>query len=236
MLLRRHCLAMMMLALTGWATGSHAQTSPQAWPAKPVRLVVGLAPGGLVDVLARTVRLLAQLTHQVALVQYPSTSRARVRHIEFVPLAPQRVLCVLIADSGVVEQSVAEPEGEVGEAALAELRARVNAEAAGLRLADAASVLRGLPATLPPERWNEDARARATTSRCGGRSCRRSTACRCHPRRRRQARGSRLRGARRLSPRSASPESTWRDVSARPRSRTRRSRAHGPPRGGSRPG
>src|SRR3954452_6849124 len=34
------------------------------------------------DVLSRTVRLLSQLTHQVALVQYPSLSRARVRHIE----------------------------------------------------------------------------------------------------------------------------------------------------------
>ncbi|GAB3388699.1 heat-inducible transcriptional repressor HrcA [Humibacter soli] len=110
------------------------------------------------DVLARTVRLLAQLTQQVALVQYPSTSSARVRHIEFVPLAPRRVLCVLIADSGVVEQSMAEPDGELGEAALTELRARVNAEAAGLRLADAAIVLRGLPERLATERWDEDAR------------------------------------------------------------------------------
>src|SRR6187551_3726218 len=36
------------------------------------------------DVLARTVRLLSQLTHQVALVQYPSLTRSRVRHIELV--------------------------------------------------------------------------------------------------------------------------------------------------------
>ena len=33
------------------------------------------------DVLDRTVRLLSQLTHQVAMVQYPRLSRARVRHI-----------------------------------------------------------------------------------------------------------------------------------------------------------
>ncbi|WP_022899589.1 heat-inducible transcriptional repressor HrcA [Humibacter albus] len=115
------------------------------------------------DVLARTVRLLAQLTHQVALVQYPSVSRARVRHIEFVPLAPHRVLCVLIADSGVVEQAVAEPDDELSESALAELRAQVNAQTAGLRLVDAAATLRTLDATLPAPRWTPALRGIAAT-------------------------------------------------------------------------
>jgi heat-inducible transcriptional repressor len=53
---------------------------------------------------------------------------------------------------------VAEPEGDLGEDGLAELRAQVNAQTAGMRLSDAASVLRGLPATLPPERWSQQAR------------------------------------------------------------------------------
>ena len=39
------------------------------------------------DVVMRTVRLLAQLTRQVAVVQYPSLTRSAVRHIELVPLA-----------------------------------------------------------------------------------------------------------------------------------------------------
>ena len=38
------------------------------------------------DVVMRTVRLLAQLTRQVAVVQYPSLTRSSVRHIELVPL------------------------------------------------------------------------------------------------------------------------------------------------------
>ncbi len=58
------------------------------------------------DVLDRTVRLLSQLTNQVAVVQYPHLSRAKVRHIEFVLLAPRKVLAVLIADTGKVEQRV----------------------------------------------------------------------------------------------------------------------------------
>src|SRR4051795_11313386 len=34
------------------------------------------------DVVTRTVRLLAQLTRQVAVVQYPSLTRSTVRHVE----------------------------------------------------------------------------------------------------------------------------------------------------------
>ena len=56
------------------------------------------------DVVTRTVRLLAQLTRQVAVVQYPSLTRSAVRHIELVPIAPQRLLLVLITDTGRVEQ------------------------------------------------------------------------------------------------------------------------------------
>src|SRR5689334_24178448 len=44
------------------------------------------------DVVMRTVRLLVQLTRQVAVVQYPSLTRSAVRHIELVPIGPERLL------------------------------------------------------------------------------------------------------------------------------------------------
>src|SRR5690606_13082313 len=56
------------------------------------------------DMLARTVRMLSQLTNQVALAQYPSFGTARVRHVELVALAPTRLLAVFITDLGRVEQ------------------------------------------------------------------------------------------------------------------------------------
>ena len=40
------------------------------------------------DVVSRTVRLLAQLTRQVAVVQYPSLTRSAVRHVELVGSPP----------------------------------------------------------------------------------------------------------------------------------------------------
>ena len=56
------------------------------------------------DVMARSVRLLAQLTKQVALVQYPSLERSAIRHIEFLPVSTTRILVIVIADTGRIEQ------------------------------------------------------------------------------------------------------------------------------------
>lgn len=100
------------------------------------------------EVLARTVRLLAQLTNQVALVQYPSFSRARVRHVELVRLADSKVMSVLIADSGQVEQRVVDTGTFVDDAFLQGVRTAVNDAVTGQPLAEAASLLAPLP-----ERW-----------------------------------------------------------------------------------
>ncbi|SFR78807.1 heat-inducible transcription repressor HrcA [Agromyces sp. CF514] len=93
------------------------------------------------ELLARTVRLVAQLTKQLAVVQYPSFGSARVRHVELVSLAPERVICILITDSGQVEQRVAELPFPVDEATLAAHRARLNELAGGRAMADAAESL-----------------------------------------------------------------------------------------------
>lgn len=95
------------------------------------------------ELLARTVRLISQLTKQLAVVQYPSFAGARVRHVELVSLAPNRVLCILIADSGQVEQRLAELEQPVDELTLAELRQRLNELVAGTTMTDATGRLSG---------------------------------------------------------------------------------------------
>lgn len=78
------------------------------------------------DMLARTVRLLSQLTNQVAVVQYPSLRRTKVRHIDLVALGEDRVLCVLILGTGVVEQQLAMlPAAQVTEAWVNGLRDRI---------------------------------------------------------------------------------------------------------------
>ncbi len=84
------------------------------------RFLVGAVD--LDDVVHRTVRLLAQLTRQVAVVQYPSLARSAVRHLEVVHLAATRPMLVLITDTGRVEQRVVDLPAGVSEALVADLR------------------------------------------------------------------------------------------------------------------
>src|SRR4051794_30412291 len=97
------------------------------------------------DVVLRTVKLLAQLTRQVAVVQYPSLSRSSVRHVEVVKLAQSRLLLVLITDTGRVEQRDVELPGGVSALAVAACRSTLNAHMTGRPLFDAATLILGRP-------------------------------------------------------------------------------------------
>jgi heat-inducible transcriptional repressor len=103
------------------------------------------------DVLARTVRLLSQLTHQVALVQYPSIARSRVRHVELVPLSETRIMSVFITDSGRVEQRMLDVAAPVDTVILADVRARLNSSLGGQGLAEAASLLGSFADQFPSD-------------------------------------------------------------------------------------
>jgi heat-inducible transcriptional repressor len=102
------------------------------------------------DVVMRTVRLLAQLTRQVAVVQYPSLTRSSVRHIELVPLSDRRLLLVLITDTGRVEQRTVELPAQISEDAITQLRALLNACLDGRKLADVAKVVAELSDRVTP--------------------------------------------------------------------------------------
>lgn len=58
----------------------------------------------LEDVLRRSVQLLSQLTQQAAVVQLPTLQVSHVRHCEVVALTPNRLLLVVITDTGRVDQ------------------------------------------------------------------------------------------------------------------------------------
>jgi heat-inducible transcriptional repressor len=103
------------------------------------------------DVLRRSVRLLAQLTRQVAVVQYPTLTRSTVRHLEVVQLTPARLMLVLITDSGRVDQRVVDLGQVVGEEEVGRLRALLNGALVGRKLADASAEVAELPESAPRE-------------------------------------------------------------------------------------
>jgi heat-inducible transcriptional repressor len=110
--------------------------------------------GGAVDlddVVTRSVKLLATLTRQVAVVQYPSLSRSTVRHVELVELTRTRLLVVLITDTGRVEQRVVELPVPLVDGQIDELRALLNARLVDRHLDEAAKALTDLPAGTRPE-------------------------------------------------------------------------------------
>ncbi|MFW5419593.1 heat-inducible transcriptional repressor HrcA [Nocardiopsis sp. CNT-189] len=120
----------------------------------PERRAIETFLGGAVDldeIVARTVRLLAQLTRQVAIVQYPSLTRSSVQHVELVPLGPQRVMMVLITNTGRVEQRVIDGLDRVSEGSVEHLRRSLNQALAGKWLNEVPDAVADLPETLDPQ-------------------------------------------------------------------------------------
>ncbi|WP_435300338.1 heat-inducible transcriptional repressor HrcA [Timonella sp. A28] len=102
------------------------------------------------DVVHRAGRLLAQITGQVAVVQYPSMSRSTVRHLELVQLHATRLLVVVITDTGRVEQRNVEVVGnEIGIEAINVMRQELNEAVVGLREPEVSTELAALISRYP---------------------------------------------------------------------------------------
>ena len=70
----------------------------------------------------------AQITRQVAIVQYPVMSSAIIRHVDIVQLTPERGLVIMVNSSGRVDQRQVELGGAQPDD-LSDLRVRVAAAA-----------------------------------------------------------------------------------------------------------
>jgi heat-inducible transcriptional repressor len=117
------------------------------------RAIHGFLEGALDldDVLRRSVRLLAQLTRQVAIVQYPMLARSSVRHIEVVSITPARLMLVLITDTGRVDQRMVDLGDVITEDAVSRLRTQLNSAMVGEPLYDASAKVAELPDQAPSE-------------------------------------------------------------------------------------
>jgi heat-inducible transcriptional repressor len=129
------------------------------------RAILGFLESGvdLDDVLRRAVRLLAQLTRQVAVVQYPTLSVSTVRHLEVVALTPARLLLVVITDSGRVDQRIVELGDVIDDIQLSQLREMLGQALEGKRLSAASVAVADLATQLDGGGGLSDAVGRSAT-------------------------------------------------------------------------
>lgn len=101
------------------------------------------------DVVHRTVRLLAQVTRQVAMVQYPVSSQAVIKHIELVPLGLTKALVIVIDSAGIVEQRIAGISAD--DDRMLELRNQVNETLDGSTISQVSQTITNLPDDSPDD-------------------------------------------------------------------------------------
>jgi heat-inducible transcriptional repressor len=86
----------------------------------------------LSDVVERSVRLLSQLTRQVAVVQYPSLRDSRVRRVELVRAGLDRALVVVVSADARVEQAMVALDDQPSDDTFERVAREVNLVAEGL--------------------------------------------------------------------------------------------------------
>jgi len=102
------------------------------------------------DIVRRTVRLLAQVTSQVAIMQYPTMGTAVVCRVDVVPLHDSRGLLILVNSLGKVAQHPVNL-GATDPITLALIRDRLNDALIGLGPRGAAEALGDFTTAVPPE-------------------------------------------------------------------------------------
>ena len=115
------------------------------------RLLAGVVD--LNDVVEGAVRALAELTGQLAVVEYPSLRHVHLRHLELVSLPPRRLLLVIITDSGRVEQRTLMVEQDClsDPASLETLRQRLNQALVGAHSSEVSAVVSTLLKQTEPD-------------------------------------------------------------------------------------
>ncbi|GAB2548468.1 heat-inducible transcriptional repressor HrcA [Brachybacterium huguangmaarense] len=128
-----------------------AQVKPLSAPERRAVESFLAEAGDLDDLLARTVRLLAQLTQQVAMIQYPVRRQATVRHVELVRVSDSLLLLVLITEAGRVDQRTFALAAPRDAAFYERLREILNTATAGRQVTELADALDAVVQRTAPE-------------------------------------------------------------------------------------
>ena len=120
------------------------------------------------DVVERSVRLLSQLTRQVAVVQYPSIRESAVRRVELVRMGLDRALVVVVSADARVEQATIELPPSVSDEDFERIAREANEAAAGLTPAGLDTTLRAWAERKRDASWAHDVASAVSSAARGG--------------------------------------------------------------------
>ena len=105
--LARSVAAMVLCTSLAYAPAAHAQASSSDYPSRPIRLIVPLSPGGLVDTFARTVAqyFSERLGQPVVVENRPGASQA-IAAEALAKSAPDGYTLMLATQSGIISTTV----------------------------------------------------------------------------------------------------------------------------------
>ena len=104
------------------------------------------------EVLGRTVRLLAQLTDQVAMVQYPSLDKGSVKSVELLKVGDRQALLILVTDISRIQQHLIHFENDLDDNFVANLRAQMVGALQGTPLSQVGAKLEDFSTKFSAER------------------------------------------------------------------------------------
>lgn len=102
------------------------------------------------DVMQKTVKLLAQLTGQVSVIQYPILSNSVVKHIDLIAVTDSRIMIVLVANSGRLEQATVELPKPLGLDTLDALRLKLKSTINDKKFSDVSTLISNFSKTANP--------------------------------------------------------------------------------------
>jgi heat-inducible transcriptional repressor len=104
------------------------------------------------EILGRTVRLLAQLTNQVAMVQYPSLDKGHVKSVELIKVADNQLILLLVTDISRVQQHLIQFGSTIDDDFVATLRAKLTGALTGSSLSQVSLKLKDFTSQFSPSR------------------------------------------------------------------------------------
>jgi len=77
-----------------------------------IREALGRQGADASQLFSQVSRVLSQISRQIGIVITPNIARVKLKHLEFVRLAPKRIVAIIVAESGVIHNKLFEAEDD----------------------------------------------------------------------------------------------------------------------------